>query len=270
MLRSVLAATEFSNRCDIALARAVQIATQMRADLTLVHVSSDGKAGHDELDQAAQASMAEGLLGSGDPSRFILETARRKKADLLVLGAPVRSSVRDFLSGTTAEKVIRHSQVPVLMAAGTSPEPYRKVILATDFSEASEHAAYALKKTGLAANALVQLVNIYETPQIPLMIRAGTSSAEIESYVVQQGRVAAAKLAEFDAKTRCGASAFIPKLSQASTGRMICTLAVETEADLIVVGTQGHSGIKRFMLGSVAEEVLRLSQMDVLAIPVSA
>lgn len=267
MLRTILAATEFSSRCSTALQGAVQLAAHMKADLTLVHVSQDGETGREALLQAAGTHKAKPRLGSGEPARFILETAKEEAADLIVLGAPVRRSVGDVLLGTTAERVIRQSPVPVLMAVGTPPRPYRKVVLATDFSEASEHAVAALKKTGLAGDALIQLVNIYETPEIALMMRAGTTTAQINSYVVEQGRVAAAKLAEFDAKTGAGATALVPKLSETSTGRMLCALAKETGADLIVVGTQGNTGIRRFVLGSVAQEVLRLSDVDVLAVP---
>lgn len=269
-MRSILAATEFSIRCDRAVSRAAQLAADSGAGLTFVHVSEDGQKGRSELEQAAAAAGADWRLGEGDPSRFILDTARDTSADLIVLGAPQRSSVRDYLSGTAAEKVIRHSPVPVLMAVASPPQPYRKVMLATDFSEASEHAVAGLKTTGLAAGGLVHLVTVYDTPEIPLMMRAGTTTAGIDAYIVEQGRIAAGKLAEFNARTGAGAAASIPKLSEASTGRMLCAVAADIGADLVVVGTQGHTGIRRFMLGSVAEEVLRLSGVDVLAVPASA
>ncbi|MFN4183594.1 MAG: universal stress protein [Hyphomonas sp.] len=270
MLRAILAATEFSAKCNAALSAAVELAAHLKAELTLVHVSPDGEAGRGALLQAAETHKAKSRLGSGEPARFILETAREEAADLVVLGAPVRRSVGDVLLGTTAERVIRQSPVPVLMAVGATTRPYRKVMLATDFSEASEHAVAALKKTGLAGDALIQLVNIYETPEIALMMRAGTTTAQINNYVVEQGRVAAAKLSEFDRRTSAGATSLIPKLGEVSTGRVLCTLATETGADLIVVGTQGHTGIKRLVLGSVAQEVLRLSEVDVLAVPAAA
>ncbi|MFN4023701.1 MAG: universal stress protein [Hyphomonas sp.] len=267
MLRNILVATEFSGRCHRAVARAGQLASQTGAGLTMVHVSDDGKAGRRELEQEANAAGASWRLGDGDPSRFILGIAQETSADLIVLGAPQRSSVRDFLSGTAAEKVIRHSAVPVLMAVASPPLAYHKVILATDFSEASEQAVAGLKKTGLADGCLLHLVTVYDTPEIPLMVRAGTSTAGIDAYIVEQGRNAAAKLAEFNLRTGAGAAASIPKLGDASTGRMICSVASDTGADLIVVGTQGRTGIRRFVLGSVAEEVLRLSDVDVLAVP---
>ncbi len=269
-MRNILVATEFSSRCAKAVARAAQLAGETGANLTLVHVSDDGETGRSALEEAAAASGAGWRLGTGDPSTFILDTARDTSADLVVVGVPKRSSVRDFLSGTAAEKIIRQSPVPVLMAVAASPQPYRKVMLATDFSEASEKAVAGLKKTGLAADGLIHLVTIYDTPEIPLMMRAGTTTAGIDAYIVEQGRIAAGKLAEFNTRTGAGAAANIPKVSEASTGRMICTVAKDIGADLIVVGTQGLTGIRRFVLGSVAEEVLRLSEVDVLTVPAGA
>ncbi|MFN3607782.1 MAG: universal stress protein [Hyphomonas sp.] len=270
MLHNILVATEFSTKCEPALVAAAELAALMKADLTVVHVSQDGVAGREMLESAAQTYKARPCLGQGEPARFILEAARAEKADLVVLGAPVRRSVGDLLLGTTAQRVIRQSPAPVLMTVGTTPKPYRKVMVATDFSEASEQAVKALKETGLAGEALIQLVNIYETPEISLMMRGGSTSAQINNYVVEQGHLAAMKLAEFDAKTGAGAATRIPRLGDSATGRMLCALATETGADLIVVGTQGHSGINGFVLGSVAQDVLRLSDVDVLAVPVSA
>lgn len=268
-MKRILCATDFSARSEPALARAAQLARSAGAGLTLVHVREDDAPRQSELEKAASATGADCRLGEGDPSRFILETAHDISADLIVVGAPQRRSVRDYLSGTAAEKVIRHSPVPVLMAVAADPQPYRKVMLATDFSEASEQAVAGLKRTGLAAGGIVHLVTVYDTPEIPLMMRAGTTTASIDAYIVEQGRIASGKLAEFNARTGAGAAASIPKVSEASTGRMICSVAADTGADLIVVGTQGHTGIRRFVLGSVAEEVLRLSDVDVLAVPAS-
>ena len=269
MLRKIAVATEFSDRCGLALHRARKIAESVNAQMVLIHVSKDGEAGRARLREIAEAAGCEGIPGSGDPAEFIVQTARREDADIVVVGEPVRRGVRDFLAGTTAEKVIRSSPVPVLMAVSDAADHYRKVMLATDFSEASKRAVMAFKRTGLAAGCPLQIVNIYDTPEVSLMVRAAAKSADIEKYIVEQGRISARKLAAFDAETGAGASNYVPRLAERSTGALICEIAQETGADLIVIGTKGKSGIRRLVLGSVAEEVLRLSRSDVLTVPVS-
>ena len=49
--------------------------------------------------------------------------------------------------------------------------------------------------------------------------------------------------------------------------RPVVNAAIENRSDLIVVGTHGRSGLKRFLLGSVAEGVMRHSPIPVLAVP---
>ena len=269
-MRNILVATEFSSRCAKAVARAAQLAGATGAGLTLVHVSDDGETGRNALEEAAAASGAGWRLGAGDPSTFILDTARDTSADLIVVGAPKRSSVRDFISGTTAENVIRKSGVPVLMAVADSPKEYQKVLLATDFSEASERAARCLSEIAFAEGAAIHLTNVFDTPAVPLMTRAGSTTSQISIYLLERSRESAAKLADFDTRMQLGAAAHYPKLAKTTAGRIICETAKDTGADLIVVGTQGLTGIRRFVLGSVAEEVLRLSEVDVLAVPAGA
>jgi nucleotide-binding universal stress UspA family protein len=52
-----------------------------------------------------------------------------------------------------------------------------------------------------------------------------------------------------------------------SAARVICATAREVSADLIVVGTRGLTGVTKILPGSVAEEVLHVSDRDVLAVP---
>jgi len=59
----------------------------------------------------------------------------------------------------------------------------------------------------------------------------------------------------------------IARESRSSTALDILAVAKETSVDLIVVGTRGRTGLGKFLLGSVAEEVLRSADRDVLAVP---
>ncbi|KCZ99308.1 UspA domain-containing protein [Hyphomonas polymorpha PS728] len=268
ILRKILAATRFSESCARAQARAMHLAEKTEADLLLVH-AGDADA-QDQLNEAAKAAGAAAQLKEGDPAKVILETARGEEAELIVVGAPGRRNLREMLTGTNVEQVIRQSSVPVLMAVNAEDGPYRRVLLTTDFSEASVLAATSFFRSGMAAGAQVYLCNVFDTPAIRLMTTAGTTTADIQHYIAEQQEASADNLKVVAEQMGLAHSGVLPRLQRGTAAQTICAVAQEIGAELIVVGTQGHSGIRRFFLGSVAEEVLRKSPVDVLAVPALA
>lgn len=267
-MRKILAATRFSENCARAQARAVRLAATTKAELLLVHAGDASAQG--QLNEAARAAGAVAQLTEGDPARVILETARGDEAELIVVGAPGRRGLREVLTGTNVEQVIRQSKVPVLMAVNAEDGPYRRVLLATDFSEASVLAATSFFRSGIAAGAQLSLCNVFDTPAIRLMTKAGTTTASIQHYIAEQRKASSDHLKIIAAQIGLSHSRVMPRMQQGTAAQTLCAAAQEIGADLIVVGTQGHSGIRRFFLGSVAEEVLRQSPVDVLAVPALA
>lgn len=265
LLRKILAATRFSESCARAQARAMRLAAKTKAELLLVHAGD--AAAQDQLNEAARAAGAVAQLKEGDPARVILEAARGDEAELIVVGAPGRRGLREVLTGTNVEQVIRQSNVPVLMAVNAEDGPYRRVLLATDFSEASVLATTSFFRSGIAAGAQVSLCNVFDTPAIRLMTKAGTTTANIQHYIAEQRKASADTLKTIADQIGLAHTGVMPRMQQGTAAQTLCAAAQEIGADLIVVGTQGHSGIRRFFLGSVAEEILRRSPVDVLAVP---
>lgn len=268
-MQSIIAATEFSERCTLATERARLLAQEAEVELVLVHAGSDDRL-KPEFEAVAEGMGARPLFRKGEPCRIILDAVSETDAGLIVLGAPGRRGLRETIRGTTAEQVIRNASVSVLMVAGQKMERYERIFFATDFSDASRQAVTALKDNPVMAGARLTLLNIFDAPATPLMTRAGTSIPDVEAYISEQGRQSSVQLQAFADRTGFGKAGLVSKLGRETTGRAICAAAEADDADLIVVGTRGRSGIARFVLGSVAEEVLRLSGRDVLAIPVKA
>jgi len=137
--RHVLAATDFSECSSIALDAAIELARRYDAALTLVHVftlpvypymdlvpmaidieTPARDAAREELDKALattrkQLPSADAVLRqAGAVWEQILATAREVGADLIVLGTHGRTGISHALIGSVAERVVRHSQIPVL------------------------------------------------------------------------------------------------------------------------------------------------------------
>lgn len=130
------------------------------------------------------------------------------------------------------------------------------IVFPTDFSKASDaalpYAASLAKQTG----AVLQIVHVSERP---LAYVAGDHNYGIVEPIedVQRRMLLAVKPA--DAAVRCE-----HLLLRGEPAAAICDLAAETKADLIVMGTHGRSGLKRLVLGSVAESVVRHAMCPVL------
>jgi len=125
--------------------------------LTLLHVVEPGLA--PELTQRRRAEsiailearmldVSEGSLRHvviealiGDPFATIVGEAEARNADLIVLGEPGKQRLKDLFVGTTTERVIRHSERPVLVVKEASAEAYRRVLVAFDLSEGARPGA---------------------------------------------------------------------------------------------------------------------------------
>lgn len=276
-------ATDFSHRSDDALARAALIAGQTGASLRLVHAVDDDQkqalidaevaASEQVLRQdAARLKTDAGLevattVVLGDSFQGIAAEADASRPDLVVLGAHRRRLLRDIFIGTTAQRTIRRARWPVLMVNAPAKAAYGQVLLATDLSEVSRHATAQFAALGLADPQDCSLLHVFDAPAQLLTLQSALQKAEMESYVADLrigAEKALAKFARAAALPGCGQIVHHHSSSYA-TG--ILEAAARYQADLVVMASHGRTGLTRALLGSVAEEVLRRADRDVLAIP---
>jgi len=138
----ILVATDFGGAADRALDLAVELATKFESRLTLLHASAipssafsayaDGLAWPtEEMDRAAKKELeaavskvkgryprTEGVLASREPWEAILDVAKARGADLIVMGTHGRRGLAHALIGSVAERVVRLSPIPVLTVGG--------------------------------------------------------------------------------------------------------------------------------------------------------
>ena len=141
----------------------------------------------------------------------------------------------------------------------------KRVLVAVDNSTCSEKAARVGYETAVQFGAEVALVNIVEpipanvNPDLtlaPVFLETYDNSAE-NSHIL---------LKEIEAKFGKGTpTTYLTTVDTAAHG--IIQQAEEWNADLIVIGTYGRTGLYHFLMGSVAEHVARKSACPVLIIP---
>jgi nucleotide-binding universal stress UspA family protein len=176
--------------------------------------------------------------------------------DLVVMGTQGRRGVRRVLFGSVAEEVLRTAPCPVLTARApeddTPPDPrVSRIVAPVDFSDPSRHAVrYAARLTSVYDVPLT-LLHVVELPKIPTVY-------EVEFSDAAPGEVAARVETELDewaaAVADDGAVSTAVETGDSAEGILRAASAPD---DLIVIATRGTSGVKRTMLGSVAEGVLR-------------
>jgi len=143
----------------------------------------------------------------------------------------------------------------------------KKILIATDGSETSMRAAEMAvsigKKTGAAVTA-VYVVDVHRLAQLPgYAAMPGIKDNLMELMFTEGGEAEA----EIEDMARDAGVAYERVVAEGDPGEEVLTLCRDPGFDLIVLGTIGKSGLKRFLLGSVAEKVVRHSHVPVLVVP---
>lgn len=283
-MKRIAVATDFSTRSDRALRRATLLARDSGAELVLLHAVDDDQAVTMAQAQQRQASelLAELCATSrsvdgvdcsfrvvdGEAFLAIGAGVEAAEADLLVMGPHRRQALRDVFAGTTVERTIRFSRHPVIMANGVPAGSYRRILVATDLSDGSARAIAEAGRLGVFDRCEVLALYVYSAPAQTMMLRSsGMTTDQLKAYIAEERDRAATDLAAFVARIGFAPTRQLVELADVVPAATIHDCARVEDADLVVLGTSGRGGAARFLLGSVAEEVLRRATVDVLVVP---
>lgn len=227
-------------------------------------VQSATEAAQALVKNAADRLMARGLgtsthVVADQPRSGIVEYAQLWGADLIVVGSHGQSAITRFLMGSVAQAVVRHAPCSVEVVRTTiydKPVDARamKILLATDGSVYSVAAARSLTERPWPGGSTVKVISVAEviTPAIepgyldPVLI----DSVREEATRHAREAVAAAEKTIREAGLEVSGAVFTGFAKEA-----IVDEAKQWGADLVVVGSHGLRGIKRLLIGSVAETV---------------
>jgi nucleotide-binding universal stress UspA family protein len=282
-MRKILVATDLSARSDRAIRRATILAKKFEASLHLLHVVDDDRPRRivDSERDAASAILEEQARSLRDlddvdcTARVVLGrladeivgNTQQIAADLVIVGSHRHRAIQDVFIGTTAERTIRASRHPLLVANGVPANLYRHVLAAVDFSDCSTDALLAIATLGLHKDSTVSVLHVFDAPLRKHMSLASASNEDMRSYIAREEADAARELASFVQRTAAFPARNLVKLRDTTIAHAISGAAEEVSADLIVVGTHGRTGIANFLLGSVAQAVLHAAERDVLTVP---
>lgn len=202
----------------------------------------------------------------GHPGDVIVEYARASRADLVVMGSRGHGAVASAFLGSVAAHVLDHAPCPVLVAR---TQVIRGAVVADDGSDGARHAEELIARWPILRGHPVRVVSVADAS--PLNTGFG-SGIDVGSYAAYDELLHGLRQAH-EGYARAGAQRLAPLGSHVShvvrTGNVpaeILATAVETSADLIVVGSRGRTGLSRLLLGSVARGVLFGAPVSVLIV----
>lgn len=278
-LASVVVPTDFSEGSQQALERALRLPLGPKSKVTLLHAVPDDIPGtlrkeaieeaerslEKSLARVHQLALARGLsprqfvadVVEGDSAQQILKRAHTVEADVICMGRHGRTSLVELHIGSTARKVVKQGDVPVLLVRLRAPSAYQRAIIAVDLTLASAKLIKTARPFVEEASEL-EVLHASSVPYEDYVVVSGdraeefrdealkSATKDVRSLVAKSGLKAEARVLGGDARL------------------LIIEEAKARKAELIVVGTHGRKGVRKLILGSVAEWTMTHAACDVL------
>jgi len=297
MIKRLLVPLDGSALAEQALPVAAAIARAFDAtiDITVVHRSNRG---HDERfpsdeelsDWKTEDAYAERIANalqtrvdgavshgtpSGDPVDMICARTRDLRADLIVMTSHGRTGFSRFWMGSVADGVVRRSSIPVLMLraleeqdATPAARQFRRILVPLDGSKLAEEALGPAGDLAIALDADVVLLHVvHPVPLVNVdfeMAWSGPMATDDAAtrLLMNQSRAYLARIG-----TRLGERG-VKRVTEhvslaGNTATAIIALAKERQVDAIAMSTHGR-GVSRLVMGSVADKVMRGSDLPLL------
>lgn len=280
-IRNVLIATDFSRRSSFTLNFGLEFSRHYAAQSYIVHVlplndfamagpealvAAQDAARRDLLElkqQLKSCSYQEGedyhlLMAEGDVADTILECARQKQIDLIVLSTHGRSGLTRTLLGSVAERVFRHSTVPVMTIGPGALRPPsvapRNLLVPVDFTAASEGSLRYAAELAKEHDARITLLHVVSRVPDDALLDVDRVKRGVEQRLAEVAQ---------------GISKDVSLRFRAELGKVaptILDIAGEINADLLVLGVHALPHLLDRMRWQVAYDVVRDAACPVLTV----
>lgn len=273
-MKKIIVPIDFSEHSEYALETAASIAKKHNSELIVLHMlelsnavytasrSSIGeeavfylKLAEQKMSKFLDRRFLEGLEITPVIKHFkvfkeINEIVDEQQIDLIVMGSHGASGVKEVIIGSNAEKVVRHSTIPVLIVKQNPIlMEFNTAIFASDFSEEVIEAYLKAKTVFDKLDATMNLIYI-NTPDTSFK-----SSVEID-------RLVSSFLKKADGNLESLPDVHV--VSDYSVEQGILNFSKNIGADLIGVATHGRKGLSHFFEGSISEDIANHSTLPVM------
>lgn len=198
------------------------------------------------------------LLDNGD--HLVQQVADRVEADLIVVGASETAPGLQPFLGSTADRLLRRSTRPVLVVRGDFAVSQR-VLAPTDLSELSEAAIGRGLDLLDQMNGPAKMEALFVLSNIDREGSAHFKPAQVDRFAMEELEAFLGRLPPREAETTPVLRSGHPR------EEILAYLEAHRGIDLVLLGTHGRRGFERFLLGSVAAELIRRVAVSALVVP---
>jgi nucleotide-binding universal stress UspA family protein len=287
-VQHILFPTDFSHGAQQAFPHAVSFASEHDAALHILNVAAEAPPDPEAsdfpmpldilvewLDSATTGTDAEALLDglsitqtqveAPSASDRIVAYAEDTDIDLIAMGTHGRRGLQRMLFGSVTEAVVRTAPCPVLTVRSKPTQPPNaalgRILVPVDFSEGATVAVRHARELAQHYGATIDLLHVVREVVYPSAYGFEPAAFSMDELLDR----AQERLGEL-ARTEGGDARILAKATAGPPSRSILDYVKNHTIDLVVLATHGRSGLDRFLVGSVAERVLRRAPTPVLVV----
>jgi nucleotide-binding universal stress UspA family protein len=282
-IKTILCPVDFFPGSQRAADYAIALAKNYRAKLILVHVVSPVlvpyelpfntteltdslvEASKDQLkavSKRAQSVTLETIARVGDVDIEIMDIAKNRHIDLVVMGSHGRRGFQKWFLGSHTERLLRSIGIPLLTISGEvtrkpTPTVIRRMMVLTDFSEGTSEAIHYAFSIGRECQSKITVMHVINDIDASI-------SGRYRDPLIKSIRLQLESLIPDDARDVCNIE------TRVETGlpwRRILSILKKERYDLLVMNVHGKTMLERALIGSTAERVVRGAEIPVLVIP---
>ncbi|SFD24755.1 universal stress protein [Flavobacterium phragmitis] len=274
-MKRILVPTDFSEHAEDALKVATQIAKKNNSEIIILHMlelphqTNDAilggisipesmlfmKKANEMLDKISEKPYLDGIevteiVKMDKPIHGITQISKEHDIDLIVMGSHGSSGVEELLIGSNTEKVVRNSEIPVLVIKNDIPNfTAANVVFASDFSEEAKKPFEKLLNFTKLFDSKIHLVNICT----PNSFKPTHVAEEAINEFVDQFNIS-----NYTTQT----------YNDTNIEKGIINFANRINADIIGMCTHGRTGFAHFFNGSISEGLVNHAVRPVITLKI--
>ena len=245
--------------------------------LTVVPTSDEGEAARAALEETAQSLRVAGHtvqteVAVGEPAQRILDTVANIGAGMIVMASHGRGAVGRLIYGSVADRVARESTVPVMVVRAKRVEPgpvgITRLVVPLDGSPFAEQSLPIAKEISRRLGTPIYLVRAVNPVELmPPAIGFG-EAIPVEIYEETEEQMEKDARDYLDEVAQRLRDQGLPVTTRVLPGPPATAIAEATQlGDVVVLCSHERSGVMRWLLGSVAEQLTREDQSPVILVP---
>lgn len=212
----------------------------------------------------------------GVPAVCITETAAHRAVKMIAMVTHGYSGLQRWTLGSVTDKVVQTTTTPVFIVRAQAqilpaePQPIKRILVPLDGSDFSKQALPIAIELATQSQASIHLVHaLLPDDEYPAFVRVSLSESLFQQSMDAKHRWASQQLSVAAAEIQHNNISVSSQISLGHPAETIIAAASQQQSDVIVMATHGYGGLRRWVLGSVADKVLHATTPPLLLVHVT-